>query len=102
MREDFSLFQAAGTHIVVIARHSPDQMREYWEKHHLPYIGVPDLNGSLGNLYGQKWHLLKLGLMPAQFIISTSMQIVYAHYSSSMADIPKNKTILDELQSLNL
>lgn len=102
MRDDFSLFQSAGMHIVVIARHSPDQMREYWKKHHLPYTGVPDLKGSLGNLYGQKWHLLKFGLMPAQFIISTSMQIVYAHYSSSMADIPKNKTILDELQSLNL
>ena len=100
MRNDFSAFQALGARIVVIARHSPAQIREYWEKHNLPYLGVPDPDGRLGQLYDQQWNFFKLGLMPAQFIVDGGMKIVYAHYSSSMADIPENKTILDVLQYL--
>jgi peroxiredoxin Q/BCP len=31
--------------------------------------GVPDADGKLANLFGQEWKLLKLGRMPALFVI---------------------------------
>lgn len=94
MQEDYEKFRQAGAKIVVVARHSDEEMRKYWKKNSLPYYGVPDPDARLGRLYGQQWHLLKLGLMPALLVIDADEWVVFSHYSKSMADIPSNETVL--------
>jgi len=94
MQEDYEKFRKAGSDIVVVARHSDEEMRKYWRKNELPYHGVSDPDGRLGRLYGQQWHLLKLGLMPALLVLDSDRRIIFSHYSKSMADIPSNEMVL--------
>jgi peroxiredoxin len=94
MRESYGNFEDLGAQIIVIAPHNARKMASYWEENKLPFPGIPDPDGKLGRLYGQQRKILKFGLMPAQFVIDTQGQVVYAHYASSMKDIPSNELIL--------
>ena len=73
----------------------------YRQKESLPFIGIPDPDGGLGKLYGQEWHLIKLGRMPALFIIDRQGAIAYAQYAKNMADIPENRELLQILAGIN-
>jgi TolB-like protein len=55
----------------------------------------------LGKLYGQEWNLIKLGRMPALFIIDQKGSIAFAQYAKNMADIPENSELLHILEGLN-
>lgn len=100
MKEDYEKFLEKKATVVVIARHSEEDIEEYWKKHTLPFDAVADPDKKLGDLYGQEWKALKLGLMPALFVIGGDGRIAYAHYSASMSDIPANDSILQVLEVL--
>ncbi len=97
MKADYGRFQEKNAVVVVVAPHPAKAVREYFEKEKLPFPGIPDPDEAIGKQYGQQWHLLKLGRMPALFVIDTGQTIRFAHYSSSMADIPDNRTVLDHI-----
>lgn len=63
-------------------------------------IGVPDNEGKLAKLYGQEWKMLKLGRMPALFVIDRNGSLAFTHYGTSMSDIPKNIEIFKMLDGL--
>jgi peroxiredoxin len=100
MRDDADKFTALGAQIVVVARHDEERVREYWADNRLPFAGIPDPEARLGTLYKQQWHALKLGLMPAMFLVQPDGRLAYVYYSNSMADIPSNKKVLDVLRQL--
>lgn len=100
MKRDFDEFKARNALIVVMVPHSAKKTEEYWRSEGLPYTGVPDEDGSLANLYGQEWKLLKLGRMPAMFVIDRKGALAFAQYGESMSDIPRNSSILKILDSL--
>jgi peroxiredoxin Q/BCP len=100
MRDDISKFEQAGAKIIVVGRHTPEEMAEYWKENNLPYMGIPDPDTKLGKLYKQQWKAMKLGLMPAMFVIGKNGKISFLHYSSSMKDIPENSKTLGEVQKL--
>lgn len=100
MRDDIKKFTKRNAKIIVIARHDADTMKKFWDANKLPYIGIPDPDAKLGNLYRQQKKMLKLGLMPAMFIIDKTGKIAFAHYSSGMSDIPKNEVVLKVLDAL--
>ena len=85
MRDEYAALQQAGLTVVVVAKDSLDNVKEYWVEESLPYIGVPDPEGRIGSLYHQ---ISKFGLMPAVFIIDTAGTLKMAHYGTSMKDIP--------------
>lgn len=97
MREDWGRFQDRGASVVVVARHSSKEMRAFWEKNRLPFLGVPDPDAAIGPVYGQEWKLLRLGLMPALLVLDSSRKVLFSHYSSGMSDIPSNDTVLSSL-----
>ena len=97
MKQDMAAFTKRGTRIIVIAPHDEKSVREYWKKENFPFTGIADPEGTIGKRYGQEWHLLKLGRMPALFVIDRKGVIVYVHYSRSMADIPENEQIITVL-----
>lgn len=68
--------------------------QEYWAKEKLPFIGLPDPDHNIIDLYGQEVKLLKFGRMPAQILIDMQGIVKYAHYGQSMSDIPANEEIL--------
>jgi peroxiredoxin Q/BCP len=96
MRDDWRRFQQAAARIVVVLPHGLDESRKYWRKHDLPYLGVPDPDGRLARMYDQQWKLIKLGRMPALFVIAPSGRLQFVHYSDSMSDIPSNDEVLEQ------
>lgn len=101
MKKDIGQFTERKAKIIVVAPHEKAEVKAYWEKEQLPFIGIPDPDGRLGRLYGQEWNLIKLGRMPALFIIDTKGVIVFSQYAKSMADIPENNELLQILERIS-
>ncbi len=100
MKNDFKDFASRNASIVIVAPHTAEQVAEYWKKEELPMIGISDEDGKLANLFGQEWKLLKLGRMPALFVIDRKGALAFAQYGTSMSDIPSNSEILKVLDGL--
>lgn len=100
LRHDYLEFVAREAEIVVIGPEDQTTFARYWEKEALPYIGLPDPEHRVADLYGQQVKLLKLGRMPALLVIDKLGQIRYRHYANSMRDIPPNDEILALLDEL--
>jgi peroxiredoxin Q/BCP len=100
MQDDVQRFEKLNATVVVVAHHSAKEMQAYWKKHGLSYRAVPDPEGRLANLYDQQWRLLKLGRMPALFIVAPDGSLAYTQYGQSMSDIPKNETLFEVLRRL--
>jgi peroxiredoxin len=101
MKKDYKEFKSRNATIVVVAPHAAEKVADYWKKEELPMIGVPDEDGKLADLYGQEWKLLKLGRMPALFVIDQKGTLKFAQYGTSMADIPKNSEMLKVLDGMS-
>ena len=97
LRRDFAKFEAENTVILVVGPENSNAFAKYWDKHNLPFIGLPDPKHSVLKLFGQEVKLFKFGRMPAQVIVDKKGIARFAHYGHSMSDIPKNKELLDTL-----
>jgi peroxiredoxin Q/BCP len=102
LRQDYPAFVRMATEIVVVGPEGADQFQDYWEKHDLPFIGLPDPQHHVLRLYGQEVNLFKFGRMPAQVIIDRGGEARFVHYGKSMSDIPENQELLEILEDLNL
>jgi peroxiredoxin Q/BCP len=100
MRDEFGAFRETGAQIVVVVREKAHSLRRYWSKHLLPFLCVPDEHGEVSRRYEQEWRLLKLGRLPALFVLNCEGKIAFAHYGADMKDIPDNREILTVLKSL--
>jgi peroxiredoxin Q/BCP len=100
MKQDIRQFTDRQAQIAVIAPHGTEKVKTYWKKETLPFIGIPDSDGTLGKLYGQEWNLIKLGRMPALFIINQKGSIAFAQYAKNMADIPENSELFKIIERL--
>jgi len=95
LRQDYSEFQERGIEIIALGPDGPNAFRKYWQEEQLPFIGCPDIKSQVADRYYQEVNLLKLGRMPAVFVIDKEGQIRYAHYGDSMADIPPTSELLN-------
>lgn len=59
-----------------------------------------DVKREIGKVFNQEINMLKLGRIPAMFIIDKNGTIIYAYYSDTMDDIPNNTEIFDFLWNL--
>ena len=101
LRQDYEKFIDRESLILVVGPDDQSAFQEYWAKHDLPFIGLPDPEHRLADLYGQQVKLLKAGRLPALMVIDKAGQIRYRHFGKSMRDIPPNQAILDLLDRLN-
>ena len=100
MRRDFDEFTQRDTVILSIGPENAASFRNYWEKHDLPFIGLPDPDLTVLKAYGQQIKLLKFGRMPAQMIIDKRGILRFVYYGDSMSDIPSNEEMLELLDEL--
>jgi len=100
LRRDYQEFVKREAEVIAIGPEKPEPFAEWWRSHDMPFIGLPDPDHSVSRRYGQQVKLLKLGRLPAQLVIDKRGLIRYAHYGSSMSDIPENKEILAILDQL--
>jgi peroxiredoxin len=101
LRRDYQKFVDRETEILVIGPDGKAAFIDYWNKHDLPFTGLPDPDHRVSNLYGQQVKILQMGRMPAQVLIDKSGQIRYRHLGDSMADITDNRKMLALLDKLN-
>ncbi|GAP05517.1 peroxiredoxin [Anaerolinea thermolimosa] len=102
MRQDYTQFTARNAEIIAIGPDGPNAFKRYWQENNLPFIGCPDLRSRVASQYDQEFNLLKMGRMPALFVIDLEGKIRFQHYGDSMKDIPTNASvlaILDKLQA---
>ncbi len=101
MREDYHEFQKHDAEVLVIGTDDRKSFEYHWKNHQYPFIGLPDPEIRVPDMYGQQIKLLKFGRMPALMVIDRNGMIRYAHYGNSMSDIPKNSLVLGLLAELN-
>jgi peroxiredoxin Q/BCP len=100
LRRDYAKFRARDTEILSIAPEDLEEVRDYWERERLPFVGLADPEHEVADRYGQRVRLLRLGRLPSQLIIDKAGTIRSRHDASSMSDIPRNRGVLTELQEI--
>ena len=101
MRQDHEEFTRRNAVILVIGPESARAFSEFFARHELPFIGLPDPEHRVLKLYGQKVNLFKLGRMPAQVLVDKMGIARFGHYGDNMTDIPPNPELLGLLDRLN-
>ncbi len=100
LRQRYDALQARDAEVIAIGPEESDYFRQYWEGHQMPFIGLPDPEHRVADLYAQEVKLLRAGRLPALFIIDKEGEIRYAHYGGSMADTVSVDTLLSVLDQL--
>lgn len=100
LRHDVDLFEKRGAKILVLGPDGPNAFKRYWQENDMPFIGMADIRSKVADTFFQEVNWLKLGRMPALFVIDRKGVIRYAHYGDSMADIPPNEEVLAVLDAL--
>jgi peroxiredoxin Q/BCP len=102
LQQESNKFVYLNTEIIIIGPEGPDTFKRYWQKHNLPFTGLPDPEKKALNLYDQQIKLLKFGRMPAQVIIGRQGIFRYMHYGNSISDIPNNVELFELLEEINV
>lgn len=101
LRRDIDKFVERHAQVIAVGPENARAFAEYWQKHDLSFIGLPDPTASVLKRYGQEVNLFKLGRMPAQVVIDRAGVVRFVHYGHSMSDIPENAELLGILDALN-
>jgi peroxiredoxin Q/BCP len=101
LRREYDKFTAQETEIVVVGPDNEKAFMEYWQKHTLPFTGLPDPTHTVLKRYGQEVNLFKFGRMPAQVAIDKNGLARFVHYGHDATDIPSNEEILELLEGMN-
>jgi len=101
LRQDYQKFIERDTEIIAIGPEDNESFTSWCHKHQMPFIGIADPEHFIAKTYGQQVKLLKLGRMPASFLIDKNGNMRYEHFGESMSDIPENKQVLALLEKLN-
>ena len=101
LRQDYPLFVANNTEVIVIGPEDRNRFNKYWQENQLQFIGIPDPSHRILKKYGQEINLFKFGRMPAQLIIDKNGTVRYVHYGHSMSDIPSNNELLALIDEIN-
>jgi peroxiredoxin Q/BCP len=101
LRQDYDQFEARDAEVVVLGPEDAKAFQNYWEKHDLPFVGLPDKKHTVLKLYGQQIKIFKFGRMPAQVVVDKQGVARYIHYGHDMTDIPKNSEMFEILDELN-
>jgi len=101
LRQDFDKFTQLDVEILVVGPDDQSAFTQYWKSNDLPFIGLPDPEHRIANLYGQQVKFTRLGRMPAMMIIDRNGFIRFYHYADSMRDIPPNMRVIEMFDALN-
>src|SRR4030095_230767 len=101
MRDEYHRFMSQDIHILAVGPDDVDVFRRYWSKERMPFIGLPDPDHSVAQLYRQEVNLFKLGRLPLNCVIDAKGYVRFAHYGTSMRDIPTNDELLHVIDELN-
>lgn len=100
LHQDYHKFVGADTEVVVIGPDDEDSFKSQWEKSGIEFYGIADTEHKILDKYNQEVNIIKLGRMPAQFLVDKDGILRYIHYGKSFKDIPENDEILRIIETL--
>lgn len=77
-----------------------ETFKRYWVSEKIPFIGLPDPDHWVASMYRQEVNLFKLGRLPLNCVVDAKGYVRFAHYGSSMRDIPANEELLQVIDKL--
>jgi peroxiredoxin len=101
LRQDYQQFIDRDAEVIAVGPENTKQLSDYWRSKKIPFIGIPDPAHTIAKKFGQEVNLLKMGRLPALFVIDKNGMIRLEHHGASMSDIPPNKQVLARLDELN-
>lgn len=101
LRQRYSEFIARGAEVVVIGPEKAETFARHWHRQDYPFVGLPDPEHKVADLYGQEVNMLKLGRLPTLIVVDRDGRVRYQHHGGSMRDIPDSREILSLLDKLN-
>jgi peroxiredoxin len=101
LRDEYEKFKGRGVEILAIGPDGYDTFKKYWQNETIPFIGLPDSDHRVARKYRQEVNLFKLGRMPLSCLVDKDGYIRFAHYGSSMKDIPSNDELFHVIDELN-
>ena len=101
LRADYEKIVSRGLVVLAVGPNAPATFEQYWHKEQIPFIGLPDPDHRVATLYRQEVNLFKMGRMPLNCVVDATGLIRYAHYGTSMKDIPSNEELLQVIDVLN-
>jgi len=101
LRDEYEEFTSRGVEILAVGPNLPATFEQYWQKEQIPFVGLPDADHHVARMYRQEVNLFKLGRMPLSCIVDKMGYIRFAHYGTSMQDIPSNDELLHVIDELN-
>lgn len=100
MRQDYAEFQSRGAEIIALGPDGPNAFRTYWAENTIPFIGLADVKSKVADRFNQEVKLLKLGRLPAIYVLDSEGRVRYSHFGDSMSDIPENAKVLAVLDAI--
>jgi peroxiredoxin Q/BCP len=100
LRQDYAEFVKRGAQIVTLGPDGPRAFKQFWQVQEIPFVGLSDVGNKTAALYYQEFNVLKLGWVPAMFIVDLEGVVRYSHYGANMADIPTDEEVLKVLDTL--
>ncbi len=105
LRRHAQEFSALNVQVVIVGPEGASAFAVYWEKAALDdvalnFVGIPDPEHHILNLYAQPNRLLRLGRMPMQVLIDQAGVLRWKYVGNSMADIPAFEIVLDECRRM--
>jgi len=100
LRQDYPEFVKRDAVVIAIGPEDEASFTHWWLKHKMPFIGIPDPEHKVANLYGQQVKVLQLGRMPEVVVVDKQGNMRFKHLGKAMSDIPSNKEVLKLLDEL--
>lgn len=101
LRDGYSEFTSRGAEILAVGPRNAETFQRYWKNEAIPFVGLPDPDHRVAQMYQQEVNLFKSGRMPLLCILDRSGYIRYVRYGASMRDIPSNEELLGVIDELN-
>ena len=101
LRDEYEKFKGRGVEILAVGPNASAAFEQYWQNERIPFVGLPDADHRVARKYRQEVNLFKLGRMPLSCVVDKNGYIRFAHYGTSMQDIPSNDELLHVIDELN-
>jgi peroxiredoxin Q/BCP len=101
LRDGYEEFTSRGAEVLAVGPNPAAIFGQYWQNEQIPFVGLPDPSHSVAVQYRQEVNLFKLGRMPLSCVVDANGYIRFAHYGTSMKDIPSNDELLQVIDELN-
>ena len=100
LRQDYPEFVKRDAVVIAIGPEDKASFTHWWLKHKMPFIGIPDPEHKVADLYGQQVKVLRLGRMPELVVVDKQGNMRFKHLGKAMSDIPSDKEVLALLDEL--